>query len=176
MLNIIYASLWLFALWKWGDWRNWKVYYPTFLFFIIGDFLYLYLLSDAYPMWRYNPPPIDRDMGITNSHVSLSIMAIKYPATVLIYLSNFPDQNKLSQILYVVGWVVIYAVNELVDLHLGVIQYFNDWNFWWSCLFNVIVFTLLRVHIKNPLLAWVYSIGVVITLWNIFNVPDTVFR
>ena len=23
---------------KWGDWRNWKQYYPTILFFIATDF------------------------------------------------------------------------------------------------------------------------------------------
>jgi hypothetical protein len=100
-MNAIYALVWLGVLVKWGDLRNWRLYYPTILFFIVGDFIYLYLLSDQYPMWRYNPQGFDKGMGITNSHVSLSIMAIKYPATILIYLSKFPVGGYVKQIGYI---------------------------------------------------------------------------
>ena len=89
MVNAIYASIWLGMLWKRGDWRNWKKYYSTILFFILGDFIYLYLLSDHFPMWRYQPANNDGKMGLTNTHISLSIIAIKYPA----YDSHFIYQN-----------------------------------------------------------------------------------
>jgi len=36
-MNFVYGFLYLFAAWKWGDWKNWREYYPTILFFIIGD-------------------------------------------------------------------------------------------------------------------------------------------
>ncbi len=176
MVNAIYAIFWLLILVKWGDWRNWKVYYPTFLFLIIGDFIYLYLLSDHYPMWRYIPPPGDREMGITNIHVSFSIMAIKYPATCLAYLSNFPERGLMMKIGYYLAWVVIYFVNELVDLHFHLIKYYNGWNIWWSVLFNAVMFFILKVHFHRPSIAWVFSALFILFLWNHFDVPSTVFR
>ncbi|WP_078544474.1 CBO0543 family protein [Litchfieldia alkalitelluris] len=176
MINAIYASIWLFSLYKWGDWKNWKNYYSTILFFILGDFIYLYLLSDIYPMWKYEPYHIDGTMGITNTHVSLSIMAIKYPATVLIYLYHFPENNWKKQFGYLLLWVGLYSINEIIDLYYGVINYYNGWNFWWSIIMNIIIFSTLRIHYHNPILAWLMSIAFILCLWHIFNVPSTVFR
>jgi hypothetical protein len=175
-LNAIYALVWLVILLKWGDWRNWKKYYPTILFFILGDFIYLYLLSDQYPMWRYNPQGYDKEVGITNAHVSLSVMAIKYPATILIYLSRFPDSNKWKQTVYILFWVFLYAINEIIDLNANLIKHYNGWNLWWSIIFNTVTFIILRIHFTSPLLAWIISLGFIVLLWNIFNVPASVFR
>lgn len=177
MVNTIYGLIWLAALWIWGDWKNWKKYYPTILFFILGDFLYLYLLSDHYPMWRYNPAEMDGNVGITNTHISLSIILIKYPATVLIYLSKFPKEDKKKQCLYILFWVSIYAVNEMIDVKIGLIEYLNGWNYWWSMLFNVAMFIILRVHFRNPVRAWLLSAVFIVFLWTTFDVPASiVFR
>ncbi|WP_442599707.1 CBO0543 family protein [Neobacillus sp. D3-1R] len=176
MVNAIYAFIWLFILWKWGDWRNWKKYYPTILFFIIGDFIYLYLLSDHYPMWKYNPQGFDENAGITNSHVSLSIMAVKYPATILVYLSKFPEGNHIKQIFYILCWVGFYGINEFIDTKLHLINYYNGWNFGWSLLFNAVAFIILRIHYLRPLLAWCLSVVFILVLWNVFDVPSSVFR
>lgn len=131
----------------------------------------MYLLSDHYPMWKYTPQGMDKEMGMTNSHVSLSIMAIKYPATIFIYLSKFPSGSKLKQVLYIVFWVLLYAINEFIDLSANLIQYYNGWNLWWSILFNAVIFIILRIHFSKPLLAWVYSFVFIVILWNIFEVP-----
>lgn len=176
MVNAIYAAIWLGALWKWGDWRNWQKYYPTILFFIIGDLLYLYLLSDHFPMWRYNPPTIDEKVGLTNTHISLSIIIIKYPATALIYLANFPQGSLLKQAFYFIGWVVIYFVNEFIDVKLHFIKYFNGWNLAWSVLFCTIMFFIIKVHFHKPMLAWLLSAGFIFFLWNVFDIPPAVFR
>ncbi|WP_282173854.1 hypothetical protein [Cytobacillus firmus] len=138
-MNALYAFLWIFALWKWGDWRNWKMYYPTFLFYILGDFLYLYLLSDFYPMWTYDPQGIDEKVNLTNTHVSFSIMAVKYPVTILIYLYRFPGGKLIKKLLYI-------------------LKYDNGWSLKWSILFNAVMFTILRVHHKRPAAAWGLSI------------------
>ncbi|MCM3093890.1 MULTISPECIES: CBO0543 family protein [unclassified Cytobacillus] len=175
-MNALYAFLWIFALWKWGDWRNWKIYYPTMLFFILGDFLYLYLLSDIYPMWTYDPQGIDEKANLTNTHVSLSIIAVKYPATILIYLYRFPAGNLIKKLLYISGWVLLYTVNEIVDIKLKLIKYDNGWNLKWSILFNAVMFIILWVHFKRPAAAWELSILFFIFLWRQFDVPSTVFR
>ncbi|WP_449621949.1 CBO0543 family protein [Robertmurraya sp. Marseille-Q9965] len=176
MLNVISVLLWLFALWKWGDWKNWEKYYGTILFFMLGDFLYLYLLSDHYPMWKYTPPDIFGKYDLANTHISLAIILIKYPATILIFLSKFPAQNIIRQILYFAFWVILYGVNELVDLQFNNITYDNGWTFWWSVFFNAVMFFILWVHFKKPLVAWLLSIIFIIYLWQTFDVPGMVFR
>ena len=160
----------------WGDLKNWEKYYPTLLFFMLGDFLYLYLLSDIYPMWTYNPKGIDEQIGLTNTHVSLSVMLIKYPATVFIFLSKFPEGKKTKQFLYLLLWVAIYAVNEWIDLKLDLLYYDHGWNFYWSILFDAVLFSILRIHYLKPWVAWILSLLFVVFLWNTFDVPNDVFR
>lgn len=176
MTNAIYAIFWLGILIIWGDWRNWKRYYPTILFFMLGDFIYLYLLSDHYPMWTYVPSSVDREAGITNTHISFSIMALKYPATCLAYLSHFPQQGLLMKLFYYFGWLALYIINELIDLQFHLIKYDNGWNIGWSILFNAVMFLVLKVHFHKPLLAWILSGIFIVFLWNTFDVPLSVFR
>jgi hypothetical protein len=176
MINSLYGLVWLAILFIWGDWRNWKKYYPTILFFTLGDFLYLYLLSDHYPMWRYSPPAGDQELGLTNTHITFSIMLIKYPATVLAYLSHFPTGSLKKKLLYFFGWLLLYLTNEVVDLRFGLIEYFNGWSLWWSALFNSVMFLILKVHFEKPVFAWLLSAAFVLFLWNRFDVPSSVFR
>jgi len=175
-MNAVYGLLWLIAGWKWGDWRNWQKYYPTILFFILGDFIYQYFLYDYYPMWKYTPQGVDKGAGLTHTHIFLTIMIIKYPATALIFLPKFPRTQLLKQVLFIVVWVFIYAINEFFDILNHLIKYENGWNYWWSVLFNTVMFILLWVHYRKPLLAWVFSILFIVILWQIFNVPSKVFR
>lgn len=175
-MNALYALVWLFALWKWGDWRNWEKYYPTILYFFLGDLLYQYFLADLHPMWRYNPQGIDENIGLTHTHVFLSVMVIKYPATILIYLSKFPEGNRLKQIGWFMLWMIIYTLNELGDRSLHLLTYHNGWAFYWSVLFNIVMFSLLKLHFHRPILTWFVSIFIIVLLWIIFDVPSSVFR
>lgn len=127
-------------------------------------------------MWKYNPQGVDEEMGLTHTHVSLSIMAIKYPATALIYLSRFPEGSKWKQALYIFCWVLLYGANEWLDVKANLIKYYNGWSFGWSVFFNLVMLSILRVHYLKPLLAWLLSIGFIVFLWNIFDVPSDVFR
>lgn len=175
-MNVVYGLFWILATVKWGDVKNWKKYYPTILFFALGDFLYLYLLSDFYPMWKYVPQGLDKYFGLTGTQISLASIFIKYPATILIYLSKFPDKNKFKQLLYMLGWVLIYFFNELIDVKLNQFKYFNGWNLYWSTLFTIVMFMLFRIHHTRPLLAWFFSFLFIIFLWQVFDVPSKVFR
>jgi hypothetical protein len=81
----------------WGDWRNWKKYYPTILFFIIGDFLYNFLLYKK-SMWFFH------DLILPNhTMITLLTMIISYTGTVLIYLGRFPKSWKNRSLVLVVG-------------------------------------------------------------------------
>lgn len=176
MINVIYGLIWAGIFVLWGDWQNWRKYYPTVLFFILGDFLYMYLLSEHYPMWKYNPVPGDKHAGITNTHISFFIMAVKYPATCFAYLAHFPRDGRMKKVVYYFAWISVYFLNELVDVHLGLMKYFNDWNLWWSVLFDSVMFLVLKIHFHNPLFALIVSAVFIVFLWTKFDVPASVFR
>ncbi|TXC91609.1 hypothetical protein FS935_08205 [Metabacillus litoralis] len=175
-MNFIYGSIYIFAAWKWGDWRNWRVYYPTILFFIIGDLFYHFIFYDYFPLWKFEPVPKDKQLGLTGVHISLLIMCIKYPCTILIYLGNFPTGRLSKQFIYIAMWVMIYATNEFITHALGGIKHYNGWNEWWSFSFNIVMFSILAIHHFRPVISWVLSIFYILVLWNIFDVPSLVFR
>jgi hypothetical protein len=96
---------------------------PTLLFLLLGDFLYQYLLVDHYSMWKYTPQGMDAELGLTHTHIFLSVMLVKYPATVMIYLSKFPKERLIKQILYILFWISIYSVNEFIDLKTNLMKH-----------------------------------------------------
>jgi len=133
--------------WKWSDWRNWRLYYPTILYYIVGDLLYGLLLYN-YPLWERDSPLLKT----TFSDILMTFVA--YPAVILIYLSNFPKGLK-KQIFYVLLQVVIYTSIEYVALLLGYFSYHNGWTIWWSLILNCEMYPMLWLHYKKPLWAMV---------------------
>jgi hypothetical protein len=162
-MYILINTFYLIAGVKWGDWRNWKQYYPTILFFIIGDFLYNFLLYKE-SMWLFH------DLILPN-HTTITILAmfVSYSATVLIYLGRFPKEWKKRPLWFLL-WSGIFLIVEYVNSKLGFITYHNGWNMWWSVLFTGIIFLILPIHHKKPLLAWLLSIVIIISLLTIFEV------
>jgi hypothetical protein len=162
-MYILINALYLIAVVIWGDWRNWKQYYPTILFFIMGDFLYNFLLYNK-SMWLFH------DILLPN-HTMITILAmiVSYSATVLIYLGRFPKGWK-KRFLWFLVWSGIFLSFEYINSKLGFITYHNGWNMWWSVLFTGIIFIILPIHHKRPLLAWLFSIIIIISLLNIFDV------
>lgn len=158
-INIMY----LFASYKWGDWRNWTDYYPTILFFIIGDFIYNFLLYEK-SMWLFH------DFLLPNhTMITLLAMVATYSATVLIYLGRFPS-GWIKRTLWFVFWSAIFLVSEYFNYKFGFITYHNGWNFGWSVLFTAIIFLILPIHHKSPMLAWLFSTVIIVSLLLIFNV------
>lgn len=164
-MNIAFGIMFLLIGWRFGDWKNLGKYYSTILFLIIGDLLYNVLTYNN-PIWKYN-----KDWMLANhTLVNLWIMITVYPATVITYLFYFP-KNKIKQIFYILFWVILYFVWELLELNvLGLIKHYHGWNMWWSLLFDIILFVMLPIHHKRPLLAWGLSIFVIIFFLIIFDV------
>ncbi|MFT4417187.1 CBO0543 family protein [Fredinandcohnia humi] len=158
-INILY----LIAGFIWGDWRNWQSYYPTLLFFIIGDFLYNFLLYQK-SMWLFHDKILPNHTTIT-----LLAMVVTYSVTVLIYVGRFPEGWK-KRTLWFLLWSGIYLVAEYVNSKLGFITYHNGWSLWWSVLFTGIIFIILPIHHKRPLLAWGISLVIILSLLSIFDV------
>ena len=134
----------------WSDWRNWKCYYPTILFFMIGDAIYN-LVSYNHPLWEQTSPTL----GVTFS--SLLMCVTVWPSSALLYLTNFPLSGKFNKTLYVLIWVALFTLIELVCSYFGNLKYSNGWNIWWSILFDTAMFPLLKIHHENPPIAWILS-------------------
>ena len=88
--HIILTLLTILIAWKWGDWRNWKLYYPTILYFIIGDLTYIILSSHKH-LWEYESRILSGDF------VEFLIAFVVFPCSCLIFfelyskISNYKD-------------------------------------------------------------------------------------
>lgn len=149
--------------WKWGDWRNWRLYYPTILYLMVGNLVCDYLLHGR-QMWGFgkfiDAYPV----------LSLAVMLLLYPATVILYLTFLPKPAG-RQALYVLLWVGIYTAIEMLAYLTGGFCYHSCWNIWLSLAFNAIMFPLLLLHYKKPLLVWPLSAAICFLFLWWFGIP-----
>lgn len=165
--QIIFMLMVVIASWKFGDWRNWKLYYPTILFVLVVNFVYN-LISYNFPLWQYESPLLKT----TGSDLLLNLVA--FPAVIILYLTYFNKvllrQNKYIP-LYVLSWVAFYTLTEWFSCKLNFFSYHNGWNIWWSLLFNCIMFPMIWLHHKRPLGAIAFVLVLVAFIVNHFGIP-----
>ena len=86
-------------------------------------------------------------------------------------LGRFP-KTRLKQGLWVSFWVFLFSILEYINLHyLQLISHHNGWSMMWSVLFNIVMFSMLRIHYKNPLMAWGLSLIWILFLLMMFPIP-----
>lgn len=163
MIFILFTVLCVFICWRKGYWRRWSAFYPTMLYFFIGDTVSDTLLRQK-PLWAfnaliYNYPVLD-----------IALTAVLYPATVLLFLSMFPATRQ-KQIGYMLAWVAVYTVVEYVGYVLGDFIYFNGWNIGYSLVFNLIMFPMILLHYKKPLPAWALSAVLAFSFLWLMGIP-----
>lgn len=173
MINVrfIFAIGFLLAAWKWGDWKNWKVYYPTYLFLTALSFISDFIMYN-HSLWFYCPSPNFPN----HTAVALFYAFTIYPATVLLFLSRYPTESYIKQAVYIAFWVTLYSAMEAVSLIVGIGSYYNGWTLWWSILVNIVLFIGLRVHFSNPLLAWIMGALFSILVLIVFDFRITDFK
>ncbi|WP_459911298.1 CBO0543 family protein [Desulfotomaculum defluvii] len=150
--------------WKYSDWKNWKQYHCTMLFVALGNLLY-HTICASYFLWRIQPHEFSN-----YTFTGLIYTFIIFPLTTLIFLSNYPTELK-PQIFHISKYILIYLVVEWIGLKFHTITYYNRWNLGWSALFLCAMFPIIRVHYKNPLLAYILSAVVVVFIVIYFNIP-----
>lgn len=169
-MHFFFNLLFVIAAIKWGDWKNWREYYPTYLFFIGGDFFKNAVLHD-YKLWSYKETIFGSNILYGHLLIDIMIIVLVYSSTLLIYLGNFP-RNRIKQFLWIMVWVFLYSLIEFINLnYLNLIEHHHRWNIAWSILFNIVMFTVLRIHVNRPLLAWMISILFFALLWILLEVP-----
>lgn len=168
MYYIILGIVSIFLCYKFGDWKNWKNYYPTILFFILSNVACVLLVYN-HPLWLYNSKIISK------TFTDLFICITVYPSTVMIFIPNFP--KKITRVIaHITFYVAIYTIAELIAMKLGYFTYYNGWNIWHSLIFNCIMFPILMLHYKKPLYAWLIALISPHILFFIMKIPYNSIR
>ncbi|MBD2872815.1 CBO0543 family protein [Paenibacillus arenilitoris] len=154
----------LICAWRWGDWRNWKQYHHTMMYFALGNLLYNFLSANHF-LWKLNP-----DFMPNHSMTEMVYTFVTFPATALLFLTNYPDGRKKKRLHYL-QWIGIYVIVEWFFRDTGRILYQHGWSLMWSAIFDITMFPMLRLHYKRPLLAYAIS-AVLCVFWvMLFDVP-----
>jgi hypothetical protein len=148
----------------WGDWRNWKRYYPTLLYILTVSMVYEFLTKE-YSIWKFKP-----DFLLNDTYVVFVYAVISVPFTVFIFLSRYPS-NWGKKILHYAWWTFVYIGVEWMLQKTGRITYEHKWSLWWSLIFDVIMFPMLRLHYKKPPVALVLSVLIISGYMFFFKVP-----
>jgi len=168
MYIIFLAIISILICYKFGDWKNWKNYYPTILFFILSNVACIFLTYN-HSLWLYEPSILN------HTFTDLFICITVYPSTVMLFIPNFP--NKITKIIsHISFYVAIYTIAELIGVKLGYFTYYNGWNIWYSLIFNYIIFPILMLHYKKPLYAWVIALISPHVLFFIMKIPYNTIR
>lgn len=154
--------------WRWGDWTNWKTYYPTVLFVVLAN-LIACLLTYNYPLWRLESPLLK------TSGSDLIFSLAVFPPAILLFLCRFPD-NLPKQIIHIMGWAASFVILEWIAYRTGFMSYQHGWNLWWSAAFDCIMFPIIWLHFKSPGMAWAVSWVVAILILSHFQIPFSSMR
>jgi len=169
MLIFMLLFLSILIAWKWGDWRNWQLYYPTVLFMVLGDLSYI-IISNAKPLWQYESPIF------SSNFVEALICLVVFPCTCLIFLPLCSKVSKSKRIVYILFWASLYTSVEWISFSLGYFSHQNGWSFYWSFGFNCAMFPLLLLHFKKPLWVWPVSITLAFVTIYLFKLPFAILK
>lgn len=159
---IILAIICICLCYKWGDWRNWKLYYSTMLFYFIGV-LTSHILKDVKPLWLIH--------GFLNDTSADYFMCFTiFPSIIILFLSNYPKRVAM-QILYIFSFTSVLSIIEYIGFINSIIVFYNGWNMVWSFLVYIGMFPLLRLHYKKPLWAWTILLLMIGGGMFYFNIP-----
>lgn len=170
LFRICLFLLFLIAVFKTGDWKSWQKYYPTVLF-VIAVNLAASFLTYHYILWGYNPDLLIK----TQTTIELFNSFFMLPATTFIYLSRFP--RALSPYYYISFWVLLYASLEFIDHYIiGGISYSNGWSWFFSLLFDIAMFSIIRIHYLKPILGWIVTLLLSVVILLVFNFMSGEFK
>jgi len=153
----------IICAWKWGDWRNWQKYHATMLFFATGNLLYNVLYYDHW-LWKYQS-------YFLRYHITSDLLSafVILPLTALLFLTNYPTRIR-DQWLRIIKYTILYFIFEVVYATYGALVYDYGWNVWYSLIWDALMFPLIALHYKKPLLSYMCSIVAVIAMLLLFPI------
>ncbi len=162
MIRIILTLVFISVCYFWGNWRNWKEYYPTILYWIIGDLSYNYIFYDNY-LWHF-------EKLINHTFSNFLVAFIIFPCQIILFFTYFPTTFwKRSG--YILLWTLGDTFIEFFMFKMDYLSYNNNWNIFWSCGLYFFAFVLIALHRKHPFITWLISGGAALLTMYLFNVP-----
>lgn len=152
-----------------GVWSRWKEFYPTLLYWIIGNLLYSSILNH-YRVWEYVPVGIDKKILPTHIIIGLKMAFITYPFIIPVFLGRLPKLLS-NKVLWIIFWAILFEGVEFIAYLNKSIIYHYGWSLLWSFIFNLATYTLLTIHYRKPWIAWSLSFIFIIILLVIFQPP-----
>lgn len=166
MIHILISIALASICFRKGNWRRWKEYYPTILFFIVGDLTYNFAFFN-YSLWEYHMP-IWPDLGHT--YMDLFWVVIIFPCIAILFLTFCPEKKSKLPV-YVVLWAAGFALVEYIMYLTDSMHYQNGWRTFHSFLFDLAMFPILYIHYKKPPLAWLITAVIVPVFILIVQMP-----
>ncbi|WP_462412807.1 CBO0543 family protein [Neobacillus sp. Marseille-QA0830] len=168
-MHVAISILTILASLKWGNWKNWRQYHASMYFIATGGLLYEYIVKED-TLWKFHP-----DLLYGLEMVVIVYALITMPISVFLFLSHFPEKWK-HRCLYILVWSGIYIAVEWILLIFERISYQNGWKFWYSFLFDLMMFSIIAIHQHRPILAYILSLPVILFLITYFDVPFKVMK
>ncbi len=162
MYRIALSALFGVICYRWGNLRNWKEYYPTILFYIIGDLSYNLLFHEKM-LWQFQNL-------VSHMFSDYFIAFFVSPFAIILFLTHFPA-GFWKRIMYMLAWALVITLLESFSYALGLITYDNGWSIALSFVFDYFMGLMIWIHYKKPLLAWPLSLGVALIMLYVFKVP-----
>jgi hypothetical protein len=157
IVYIIFAKIFV-------KWKNLKEFYPTIQFFIIGNLLYNFLFYN-HTLWAYKAVTVP---WLNHTLIDITFSFFILPVVIMIYLQYFPKTTK-KKIMYVSVWIAYFSFLEYIFFKRGLFIYENNWGIIMSMVFNTIMFVILRLHHRKPILALVVSLPIIIILLYFYH-------
>lgn len=163
-MHFILGVITVLAAWKYGDWKNWQRYHPAMMFIVIGNLLYNVLTARHF-LWKLKP-----DLMPNHSLTELVYTFVIFPATALMFISNYPKPyGKI--IVHYLRYIGVYVAVEWFFMRTDRIVYQYGWNIYWSIFFNFTMFPLLWTFHKKPLVAYGITLVLVVFYVWYFKIP-----
>jgi len=163
MEDLLLTIIVLAITFQWGDWRHWKQYYPTILFWALGNFICLSMTIEK-PLWKFTT-------HIPTSIAEILMTLVIFPCVVLLFIPFFPNRHLINKVFYIILWAFVFAFIEWWALKIDHFSHFNGWKLAYSTIFNLVMFTLLHIHYKDPRWAWLISLVTAVFIMAYFKIP-----
>lgn len=166
MYLIFVVCVWIIFGIIFVDWKSWKEYYPTILYYCVLNILYDFLYYN-HSLWEFRAITTDY---LNHTIISLVFYFIVIPISIFIFLQRFP-KKPLNKVIYILVWAVFYWVIEFFYMSKGMFIYYNGWSIWHSLWFDVLMFFMMRLHFKKTLLTLILTLFTVIIFIVLFPIP-----
>lgn len=173
IFRICLLSLFVIAAFKLGDWKNWQKYYPTVLFVAVQN-LASSFLTYHHVLWQYNDDILVKSqttMELLNAFALL-------PVVTFVFLSKLPfHKSKTYQYCYIALWVLIFSSLEFSAHYIvGSLSYDHGWSWQASTIFDIGMFSIIRMHFIRPIWAWGLNLIMVTVILIKFGFIDGQFK